>query len=553
MPLMGSLYIGNSGLQTSQNALNTTAHNITNADTKGYVRQQELLGDKKYNTIAINGTGIANKQLGLGVTYNQVRQVRDYFLDKTYREENGRLAFYETEYDAIGEIENLLGEMDGASFEESINSLWVSVQELSKDPSSSVIQGLLMQRSYSFLSDSQKVYDGLCRYQDNMDRDIKLTVDKINDMGHKIWELNESIRKIEAGKIEHANDLKDQRNQLLDELSGLVQVEYYDDAMGNVLVKLEGHMFVTPDKVNEMATQIDETTGFNDVFWKDDAKYTFGDKGERKYEAKTALVFDTNQEISSALDTDLGKLKALVVTRGDHRADFTDLEAKYDENGNMIESAEAAYGKISNSSVMTVMAEFDKLVHATVTAINGALEEAFKAGDGEYMSDGEGNPLQIFLRTAAEVGEAEDLNNVDSLFTVSKLIINQDLMQVPTKLSFVKKDGAVDYDTAEKLKAAFEDAEYALNPTTGTKLNINNFYAAMVAQLANDGAVVKNVTETQQITVDSTESARQQVIGVSTDEELSNMIRFQNAYNASSRYINVISEMLEHLVNTLGA
>ena len=61
MPLMGSLYVGTSGLQTSQNALNTTGHNITNADTVGYVRQQTMLGDRQYNTISIDATSIANK------------------------------------------------------------------------------------------------------------------------------------------------------------------------------------------------------------------------------------------------------------------------------------------------------------------------------------------------------------------------------------------------------------------------------------------------------------------------------------------------------------
>ena len=77
MPLTGSLYVGTSGLQTSQNALNTTAHNITNADTKGYVRQQTMLGDKDYNTIAVNPKMISSKQRGLGVTYQQSRQVID--------------------------------------------------------------------------------------------------------------------------------------------------------------------------------------------------------------------------------------------------------------------------------------------------------------------------------------------------------------------------------------------------------------------------------------------------------------------------------------------
>ena len=79
-----------------------------------------------------------------------------------------------------------------------------------------------------------------------------------------------------------------------------------------------------------------------------------------------------------------------------------------------------------------------------------------------------------------------------------------------------------------------------------------DYYTDLVAQVANSGAVYRSIYENQTTTVEATESAREQVVGVSSDEELSNMIRFQNAYNASSRYINVISEMLEHIINTLG-
>ena len=538
MPLMGSFYVGNSGLQTSQNALNTTAHNITNADTKGYVRQQTLLGDKDYNTLSVNVSGISNKQTGLGVSYQEVRQVRDVFLDRTYREESGRLSFYSTEYDAISEVETLLGELDGASFEESINDLWVSVQELSKDPSSSVVQGLFMQRAYAFVTDAQAVYQGLCNYQDNVNDEIKVTVDKMNEIGHKIWDLNEQIRKIENGGIEHANDLKDQRNDLLDELSSYASIEYMNDVMGNVLVKLEGHTFVSATTVNEIGTQVEETTGFYDVFWKDNAQRTADVNGNEHYLTENAQVFDKEQEISSMLDTDIGKLKALVITRGDHRADYRDCEG---EN----------LDKISNSIVMTVQSEFDKLIHSVVNAINGTLKEAFDEGDGNYMSDGNGNALQIFHRKVADVTDAEDLTRSETLFSVANLVINEDLMQTPTKLGFVKPDGQVDYATSDKLKQLFEDMDYTLNPTANSKLSIKGFYSALVSQIANDGSVIKNVRDNEQLTVDATESARQQIIGVSTDEELSNMIRYQNAYNANSRYINVINEMLEHLLNAL--
>ena len=77
MPLMGSLYIGSSGLQTSQNSLNTTAHNLSNLDTTGFVRQQVLLGDRLYNTIKKGSVSVSSQQTGLGVTYEKVRQVRE--------------------------------------------------------------------------------------------------------------------------------------------------------------------------------------------------------------------------------------------------------------------------------------------------------------------------------------------------------------------------------------------------------------------------------------------------------------------------------------------
>ena len=545
MPLMGSFYVGNSGLTTSQNALNTTAHNLTNADTKGYVRQQTLLGDKDYNTLSIDVRKISNKQTGLGVTYQEVRQVRDVFLDKTYREENGRLSFYSTEFDAISEVENLLGEMDGASFEESINDLWVAVEELSKDPNSSVVQGLIMQRAYAFVSDAQAVYQGLCKYQDNINDEVKITVDKMNEIGKKIWDLNEQIRKIESGGIEHANDLKDQRNDLLDDLSGFAKIEYSNDPMGNVLVKVEGHAFVTATNVNEIGTQIDETTGFYEVFWKSDATSTTDANGVVHYNTDNAHIFDERQEISSRIDTDLGKLKALVITRGDHRANYLDC------------ADATSFDRISDSIAMTVQAEFDKLVNAVVTGINGILEDVHNeqaAAGLDYMSDGAGNALQIFHRKGADVTEAvdeTDLSKRGTLFSVANLVVNEELMQTPTKLGFVKPDGSVDYESANKLKELFSNADYNLNPYAGTKLNIKGFYSALVSQVANDGAVIKSVRDNEQLTVDATESARQQIIGVSTDEELSNMIRYQNAYNANSRYINVINEMLEHLLNAL--
>ncbi|MBO6146212.1 MAG: flagellar hook-associated protein FlgK, partial [Lachnospiraceae bacterium] len=109
MSLFSGLYVGASGLVTNQNALNTTAHNLSNIGTLGYTRQQVVQSNKNYDTIG--QAYISSKQVGLGVQYADVRSVRDYFLDKAYRTESGRSEYYTTGYNAISEMETLFGEM----------------------------------------------------------------------------------------------------------------------------------------------------------------------------------------------------------------------------------------------------------------------------------------------------------------------------------------------------------------------------------------------------------------------------------------------------------
>ena len=538
MPLMGSLYIGTSGLQTSQNALNTTAHNMSNLDTVGFVRQQILLGNKTYNTISINASSVANQQVGLGVNYSAVRQVRDTFLDLTYRKESGRSAFYEVSYDAIEETETLLGEMEGATFSDSMDDLWASIEELSKTPDDSTIQGLFVQRASSFIESAQAVYQGLSDYQDNLNIQIKKSVDSINKMANNIKTLNDQIRLIEAGGTEHANDLRDTRNYMLDELSELGSISYNEDTEGNVVVKFEGEVLVSRDTVYEMDAEMDETTGFYTPFWPQNSTYTMNTDGNKIYDITNSKVFDLTQTISSDLDTDIGKLKAQVLARGDHRADFTDLL-----DGNAYDT------NISQSVVMNSQAEFDQLIHSVVTAINKVLSDASDPVTG-YLCNDDGTPIELFTRITGATG-AENVNNSETLYTSMNLVINADLLQQPTKLGFVLPDKSVDYETAKALKSTFEVESYALNPNVTKKSNFLDYYSDLVSQVANSGSVFKSIQDNQQLTVESTESARQEVIGVSSDEEMANMVKFQNAYNAASRYINAVSEMLEHVINSL--
>ena len=126
MSLWSDLSLGVTGLQASTNALNTVAHNITNADTEGYTRQQVYQGDRE--SVWVGRTPLNQQQVGLGVSIGEVRQVRNVFLDKYYRQESGRQAFYDECYNSAVEVQDYLGEMQGTEFGCEFYYHWVAFQ-----------------------------------------------------------------------------------------------------------------------------------------------------------------------------------------------------------------------------------------------------------------------------------------------------------------------------------------------------------------------------------------------------------------------------------------
>lgn len=546
MSLFGSLYVGVSGLQTSNNALNTTAHNMSNLDTEGYTRQQVAQGTRTYVTIS-KSQRTSWQQLGLGVNYSQTRQVRDYFLDLNYRRESGRNAFYDVSTSALEEIEYILGESnEGHEFSVSLSNLWTAVEELSKDPTSSVNQNLFVTRSYEFLTRAGAVYTSLCEYQDNLNRTVQTDVDKINSYAEQIEALNERIVGIEAGDVEHANDLRDRRNYLLDELAKMGNISYKEDMAGYVSVQFEGVDLVKGGLVNEVALYTDPKTGFYTPYWVMLADFDYDEDGQpvaTEEGIASAKVFDLTQKISSDLNTDIGSLKGTLLARGDHRATFSEMK-DINKDG---EYEEGWYNSnVAESIVMNIEAEFDQLINIVVTKINTILADAAERESqrnpgSDYLRDENGDPYQLFEKSVDEEG-----------WTVSNLVINMELRQNPSLLTFRLGDHSEDQKTMEELKAAFEEKIYTLNPNVGTPVCFRDYYKNLVAQVANAGSVFRAIQDSQTVATDAILNAREQIVGVSSDEELQNMIMFQNAYNASSRYINVVSEMLEHILTQLG-
>lgn len=568
---MGGLYIGASGLQSSQNAINTTANNLTNVDTKGYVREQVIFQDMNYSTLSTARKAMASdqsvnmKQSGLGVSVGDVAHSRDLFLDKYYRTESGRQAFYSTSYDTIEEIQEQLQEMEGKAFQDVLSDLYVAFSEYGKDPASAVNQNLVVQKATLFMERSQALYKSLAEYQGNMNKQIVDSTTKVNALGKRISELNEQIRVVEAGKMETAMALRDERDVALDDLAKLGNISFSETADGVVKVKFEGYDFIDELSCHEMSTYKQEATGFMVPIWKEVSDLASNSVVE---------VFDFSSDISTEMNTDVGKLKSLVMNRGTEVSDYLDI---------LNLSPEVYHDTTGLSAMQMVEAQLDQLVHGIVTTVNqifsplktqdiviGGTSQRVQVWDqanASLGSDKKGPGQELFSRNFVEryrqvtddsgntwyVYNEEDPASNTSLYTINNIQTNPVLVEDETMLPYLKSDGEVNYDMAKQISAVWDEKTMRLTPDAADLCSFKEYYERMVGNLGTYGNVYNSISSTLTSSVSSIETKRQQVIGVSSDEELSSMIKYQNAYNAASRYINVVDSMIEHMVTQLGS
>ena len=561
----GSLYVGASGLQNAQNAINTTANNLANVDTKGYVRQQVRYADKNYTILKDSRANVNMQQSGLGVSIGDVVHARDIFLDKTYRQETGRMSFYSARYETAAYVEDLMQELNGQQFKQSVSDLWQAFQEVSTKPADSTNQNLVLQKADLLVSRTQKLYSDLQNYQSNINDQIKDDVDRVNTIGNRIYELNLQIQRVEAGGTETAMTLRDERDSLLDELGNYGRIEVTEDATGFTYVDMEGVRFVDENRCYNMGLKAADGTGFYTPYWPQQSDV---EKGQY------VPVFRLSGEISSEMNTDIGSIKSKLLVRGDAYGRREDM------------ASEKSYGNIEGCTLMEVQAELDVLFSNIVRSMNDIYcpntetTSAFTSTDGvTYPAgtkildeencargvDGEIPPRELFTRIGIDrytkvtgkdgktyyVYNEEDPDVSSTRYAIGTITVNSDLKRQITLMPAYKKDGSVDYEMGAKLAAAWEVKDMKLNPYDQKPCTFEEYYDKMVDQLGIEGNTYKSVTETLSGAVSSVDSKRQQVSGVSSDEELSNMIKFQSAYNAASRFMNVISEMTETIVTGL--
>ena len=545
--------------------------------------------------------------VGTGTTISLTRQVRNTFLDDQYRLQVGRQQFYQANSNAALEIEDMLGELHGEEFQSSITDLCGALSSLATHADDIVYKDQLVMMASQFIERAKVLQDELNTYQTSLNTEVKKQVDTINDLVGKIKELNRDIQKYEATG-EPANDYRDKRNEYLDELSQYITFETNEQPDGTVMIYSEGGYLL--DAVNQyfLTTKYEsDTSKLLKPVWETGENYYRYDSLEYSSENNTdvgglrGLLVARGSYAATYVNVPQKPKEEDYKNGG-----VLDVNA-YNRAMDQFNDDLEVYNKtIGASVVMTIQSELDTLIHGIVTTVNDVLcpnkeitievedkdengvvtgthtekikvldEEKALIGDDKNRTMG----TELFSRRGVERYtkenvtvvnddgttsvvpvyryQEEDPSDVYTMYTTSQLVLNptvgRDSSTLPTMYSD-KSDGKKGYANNELLgiAQAFDESIGTLNPNSLTTYDIKHFYVGMVTELGTQGNVWNGIIDNQNITVNTIDNERQNVMGVSTEEELSNMIKYQQCYNASSRYITTVAQMLEYLIERLG-
>lgn len=489
MSSFGSLEIARSGLVISQKALDVVAQNITNANTTGYTRQRLVTVPTGNN---------------MGVQLVGVEQVRDEFLDTQFRNETGTLGEWQVKTDALTSMEDYLQEPSDYGLNQMVSNFFSSLQEMAKQPEAKEMRTQVLQNGLALTDAIHYVYDKLTELQKNQNSEINTTVSQINTYAKNIQTLNSQIQKAEAGSSQKANELRDQRNNILDELSGFVNVSSTENSDGTVSVMIGSSYLVDKTDVHLISTTADKTNPID---------------GEQPL---SSIKWEDGTDVTITG----GKLKGYLDIRDGSGVTETD-DPKY-------------------MGIPYFVDKLNKFAKTIVQNINAIHSTGYTMPN---ESNGNVSKIGVNFFTPTDVQNEVNAKNI----AVSQEIMNN-VYNIATSDEAITSLNVGNRNIMQKIADLADKNNLTLTLGSDT-YNIGSF-SSYTKEMATDLAIVssegKNRLESQQIIAKSAEDKRLSVSGVSTDEEMTNLIQFQHAYSAAARVMSAINENLDTLINSLG-
>ncbi|KNZ70096.1 flagellar hook-associated protein FlgK [Thermincola ferriacetica] len=470
------LNIGRQALQAQQRALDVTAHNIANANTEGFSRQRAVMATTTPFAYPSVNRPIGAGQIGTGVMVEEVKRMRDSFIDLQVRQEVNKTGEWETKNNSLQKLEVIFNEPSDAGLRTVLDQFWEAWQELSKKPELEAVRSLVRQRGIAVAETFNHLDRQLTDLAEDLDASVKIKVDEINNIAGQVAALNDQIVRVEV-QGDNANDLRDKRDLLLDELSKIVQITVKEDNSGAVTVSIGGRALVSAAGVSKIsAVPNGANNGYVDLQWAVDG---------------------------TAVSIQSGSIKGML--------DIRDI------------------------TIPSYRQQLDDLANALVTSVNA--EHVAGYGLNKTAADPHFNFFDAAGTTAATISiDAAILGDLDNIAAASTAA---DPLASPS----VENSG----DGSNALNIAELKHQALLGTAT-----LDDYYRGMIAQLGVEAQESSRMVDNQNLLLSQLENRRQEVSGVSLDEEMTNMIKFQHAYNAAARTITAMDEMLDTIVNRLG-
>lgn len=240
-----------------QRSIDVTGHNVANAATPGYSRQKTLLSaSDPYSVPALNRPNYG--QVGTGVNIEKVQRYRANFLDTQIRQETLMQKGWEVRRDALQQVEVAFNEPSDKAMSGRLGEFWNAWSNLATSPDSTATRAHVAETAAAFGASMRETYQQLSNFQGELDDRIEMQVQQVNDLAHRIADLNGSITMVQ-GINQQPNDLRDERDKLLTELSGIIEVDAFEDENGSATVNLGGRWLVSQQTVSELGVESDPT------------------------------------------------------------------------------------------------------------------------------------------------------------------------------------------------------------------------------------------------------------------------------------------------------
>ncbi|UMZ74996.1 flagellar hook-associated protein FlgK [Natranaerofaba carboxydovora] len=493
-------------LYSQKKALETTSHNIANANTEGYTRQKvRMSATNPYTKPAMNSpTGPG--QIGTGVEVTDIERMRDDFIDQQIRNESRFAGDWSAKHDTLEKLEVIYNEPSESGLRDVFDQFWESLQTLADEPEDRTARSQVMERGVSLADTVNHMYTQMVDLKEDIDQRIGTKVSEINSIGRQIADLNKQIHNVELSQDKNANDLRDKRDVLLDELSELTDYELSEDSRGHLQVNIGGTALVRGEKANQMVFE-EEDFDLADPGEEED----IGDLEEVEPEGSVVKWEHTGQEIN-----------------------FRDGEMKglFDSRDEIVQD--------QINELRSVMYQFqDKFndVHSEGFDYHEAQGEEGDSGDVEEFFN--------WLNNGDDLMEVDD-DIRDDVFNIRAGYETEGEGKYPgngenaKRLAQLKHERIIDEDYYE----GKEDVD-------GTS-TFNDFIDATVSSLGVEAQEAEKMVENQDLLLNQLKNRREAVSGVSLDEEMTDMIKYQQAYNAASRMVTAVDEQLDTIINRMG-